>query len=410
MPPHATLTATRCQNAKPQAKPYKLAAGEGMYLEVMPNGSKYWRLKYRFAGKEKRLALGVYPVVSLADARDRRMDARKQLAAGVDPSDAKQERKRQTQLNAANTFESVARDWHEHQKSRWSPKHGQGILHRLEMDVFPQIGSRPVADLTPRQVLAAMQKIEHRGAHDIAHRAMQITSQVFRFAIVTDRAERNPVSDLTGALKPYKKGHYAAIEADDLPEFLNALNRNDARLYFLTRCAVRLLMLTFVRTTELIEARWTEFNLDKAEWLIPAERMKMKRPHIVPLSAQAVAILREVHDLTGQREWAFPNQARPQKPMSNGTILGALKRIGYKGRMTGHGFRALAMSTIKEKLGYRHEVVDRQLAHGHRNKIDAAYDRAQFLTERRKMMQEWSDYLDDLTMEKPTQEAFLKVA
>lgn len=388
------LTDKACKNAKAAKTAYKLADGGGMYLEVAPTGSRYWRLKYRFSGKEKRLALGVYPEVSLVDARSRREIARKQLADGIDPSVVKQERKRLAILNAENTFEAIAREWHEHRFTSWSPRHAQDILHRLELDIFPELGTRPISDLTAPKLLDVIRKIERRGAHEVARRAAQYCSQVFRYAIVTGRAERDPAADLKGALKPVKHGHFAALEADDIPAFLQALERNDARLYAQTRYAVHLLMLTFVRTSELIGARWSEINLEKREWVIPAERMKMGRQHIVPLSKQAIAIFEDLRKLTARSDFAFPNQANPRKHMSNNTILGALKRLGYKGRMTGQGFRALAMSTIKEKLGYRHEVVDRQLAHAPRNKVDAAYDRAKFLDERRKMMQQWADYLD----------------
>jgi hypothetical protein len=282
------LTNTACKNAKPTKKPYRMADGGGMYLEVMPNGSRYWRLKYRISGKEKRLALGVYPQISLAEARERREAAKKQLSDGVDPGFAKQERKRQTALNAENTFEAVAREWHEHQKARWSPAHAVDILHRLEMDVFPELGNRPIADMAASHVLALLRKIEKRGAHEMARRAVQYCGQIFRYAIVTGRAERNPTADLRGALQPVQHGHYAAIEADELPEFLRTLENNDARLFIQTRLAVRLLMLTFVRTGEMIGAKWGEINLDNNEWIIPPERMKMRRPHIVPLSKQAM--------------------------------------------------------------------------------------------------------------------------
>ncbi len=391
------LTNTACKNAKPREKAYKLADGGGLYLEVMPNGSKYWRLKYRFVNKEKRLALGVYPEISLLDARERREAARKLLAQGTDPGQAKQERKRQTALNANNTFEVVGREWHEHQKARWSQGHAKDILHRLEMDVFPELGSRPIADLVGSDVRTLIQKIEKRGAHEMARRAIQYCSQVFRYAILTDRAQNNPALALRGILHPHTAGHYAAIDADELPAFLLTLQNNDARLFIQTRLAVRFLMLTFVRTGEMLKATCDEFDLDGQQWVVPTPHTKMKRcPHIVPLSKQAVGVLRELHKLTGQWELVFPNQVHPKKHMSENTVLSALKRLGYKGKMTGHGFRALAMSTIKEKLGYRHEVVDRQLDHMQRNKIDAAYDRAKFLPERKIMMQDWADYLDQV--------------
>jgi len=388
------LTNTACKSAKPARKAYKLADGGGLYLEVVPSGSKYWRLKYRFAGKEKRLALGVYPQIALAEARELREIAKKQLSSGIDPSFAKQERKRQLALDAENTFEVVAREWHEHQKGRWSPGHAIDILHRLEKDVFPVIGRRAINSLRAPHILDNLRRIEKRGAHEMARRAVQYCGQIFRFAVITGRAERDPTIDLRGALRPVQHGHYAAIDADELPEFLRTLEHNDARLFIQTRLAVRLLMLTFVRTGELIGSKWEEIDLEGKQWTIPAERMKMRRPHIVPLSKQAISVLREQKKLTGNWEWVFPNQTHPRRHMSNNTVLSALKRLGYKGRMTGHGFRALAMSTIKEKLGYRHEVIDRQLAHAQRSKVDAAYDRAQFLPARRKMMQEWADYLD----------------
>lgn len=388
------LTDTACKNARPKNKSYKKADGNGLYLEVMPTGARYWRLKYRFGGKEKRLACGVYPETSLAEARERRAVARKMLVDGIDPSSAKRDRQQLAEMNAANTFEAVAREWHARNLEKWTPLYGQDILHRLETDIFPVIGKRPVAGISALVVLNALKKIENRGAGEMARRAGQYCGQIFRYAVVTGRAERNPTTDLKGALKPVTHGHFAALEPKDLPEFLHALARNDARLFILTRLAIRLILLTFVRTGELINATWDEFDLDGAEWAIPAERMKMRKPHIVPLSKQAVAILHQLHTMNGSYEWVFASPSKPRQHMSNNTILKALERLGYKGRMTGHGFRALAMTTIKEKLKYPHEVVDRQLAHAPRNKVDAAYDRTKFLDERRKMMQAWADYID----------------
>lgn len=390
------LTDTKCRNAKPAVKAYKLPDGHGMYLEIMPHGSKLWRMKYRhpITRKENRISLGSYPEVSLQEAREKLYAARKQHAAGIDPAQAKKDVLRHARLNAGNTFENVAREWHEHNKGKWSESYSSDQLRRLEADIFPQMGYRPIADITSPEVLEVIRKIENRGAHELARRAMQTCGQIFRYAVGTGKAASDPTRDLQGLLKPSKKGHFAALDAKALPEFLAALNKNEARLYAQTLRAMRLLMLLFVRTSELIGAKWEEFDLDAGVWEIPAERMKMKRPHIVPLSRQAVAILKEQKELTGKWSWVFPNIGKPLKHMSNNTILVALKRMGYKGRMTGHGFRALAMSTIKEKLGYRHEVVDRQLAHAPRNKVDAAYDRAQFLDERKVMMQDWADYID----------------
>ena len=340
--------------------------------------------------------MGIYPLVTLADAREGRNAAKKLLMVNVSPSAAKKGAKRQAILKAAQTFEAVAREWHSKKLDSWKPTHGANLLHRLELDIFPDIGSRPIAEISASELLHTIKAIENRGAHEIARKTLRICGQVFKYAIITDRRTDgvNPAAALSGALKSYKRGHYAALDAKDLPTFLRKLDRNEARLLPQTMRATRLLMLTFVRTSELIQATWDEFDFDAKEWIIPAERMKMGKEHIVPLSRQVIALLKEQQELTGNWKWVFPNITHPKKHMSNNTVLSGLKRMGYKGEMTGHGFRALAMSTIKERLNYRHEVVDRQLAHAHRSNVDAAYDRAQFLPERRKMMQQWADYLD----------------
>lgn len=393
------LSDKTCKAAKAQEKPYKLADGGGLYLEVMPNGSKCWRMKYRYLGKEKRLAFGVYPVISLADARTARDRAKKLLAQGIDPSGAKKEERREAIRNAENTFKAVALEWHEKQLSRWTPNHALNVTRRFEVDIFPFVGNRPIAEIDPPELLdEVLRRIEKRGALDVTARVKQICGQVFRYGIATGRCQRDPTADLKGALKPNQTQHFACLDIKEMPEFLDKLEKNDARLFHRTRRAIRLLMLTFVRTNELISATWDEFDLDNALWEIPGWRMKMRNPHIVPLSRQAVALLREQKEETGHLNtpWVFPSQVRPKDPMSNNTILFAIGRMGYKKRMTGHGFRALAMSNIKEKLGYRHEVVDRQLAHAHKSKIDRAYDRAQFLDERTMMMQEWADFIDAL--------------
>ena len=382
-----------CKNAKPTEKPKRMFDGGGLYLEVTPKGQKYWRLKYRFGGKEKRLAIGVYPTVTLAEARSHREAAKKALAQGLDPSLKKQSDKREQTLNSENNFESLAREWHQHYIEKWTPGHAATILRRLEYDVFPEIGNTPIKNITAPMLLSMVQKVEARGANVIARRVLQMSGQVFRYAIITGRGENDPTTALKGALKPFKKGHHAALEADDLPEFLNKLYKNETRLFPLTKMAVEMLMLTFVRTGELIKAKWSEFNMEEGVWMIPAERMKMRRDHIVPLSKQTVTLLKEIQLYSSTSEYLFPARSNLGKHMSNNTVLVALGRMGYKGKATGHGFRALAMSTIKEKLGYRHEVVDRQLAHAHRNSIDAAYDRAKFLDERKVMMQDWADYL-----------------
>jgi len=296
------------RQAKPADKPYRLYDGLGLYMEVAISGSRCWRLKYRYLNKEKRMSLGIYPQVTLVEAREKRDAARKLLANGMDPAIEKREKERAAILNAQTTFESVAREWHELQRDRWTAAYAANVLTRLDQDIFSVIGRMPIADIKPLQVLDALRKIEKRGAHEVARRMMQLCGQIFRYAVVTARADRNPAADLQGALKPYKKGHYAALESHELPEFLHALEKNDARLFMPTRMAIKLLLLTFVRTGELINAKWDEIDFDNAEWRIPAERMKMRRPHIVPLSRQAIAILREMQDLNGKREYVFASQ------------------------------------------------------------------------------------------------------
>jgi integrase len=301
-------------------------------------------------------------------------------------------------MNTDNTFEVIAREWHEMQSAKWIKNTSDYTLRRLENDIFPLLGAYPIKDITAPLLLTALRAIERRGAHEMAHRALQVCGQILRYAIATGRAERNVAADLKGALRPVKHTHFAALDAKELPEFIKTLEQNDARLFLHTRYAIRLLMLTFVRTSELINAKWDEFDFEKKLWVIPPERMKMRKSHIVPLSRQSLAILENIKQSMGYGVNVFPNQVEPRRCMSNNTILKAIERLGYKGQMTGHGFRALAMSTIKEQLGYRHEVVDRQRAHAPRTKVDAAYDRAQFLDERTKMMQEWADYLDSIVL------------
>lgn len=390
-----SLSDSECRLAKPRPGGYKLFDRDGLYLHVTATGGKFWKVKYRFNGKEKKLSIGSYPELSLADARQETIKARSQIQQAIDPCERKQEDKRLARYRASQTFELIAREWHERNYTTWTPRHAENILRRLEKDVFPQIGHFPITKLTPPVLLACLQKVEDN-APDLARRCMQMMGQVFRYAVVTGRAERDLTPELKGSLKKFKRKHFASIEIEDLPDLVKSLHRNDARLFRQTILATQLLMLTFVRTSELIQAKWTEFDLKNKEWLIPAERMKMRAPHIVPLSNQSIEILNELKLINPKREFVFPSIPRPQQPMSNATILAGLKRMGYNGRMTGHGFRALAMSTIKEKLGYRHEVVDRQLAHAPGSRVDRAYDRAKFLPERKKMMQEWADYIDSL--------------
>lgn len=394
------LTNVQCKNAKPKEKPYKLSAGRGMYLEIMPNGSKYWRMKYRIKAdgklKEKRIAFGVYPEISLKEADEKCTETRKLLSQNLDPLETKKEAKRIAEINSENSFESIARKWHETFKDKWTDRHANTVLRRLEHDVFSEIGSIPIRDIKPSHLINLLKKVQGRGAYEPAHRLRQYCSQIFRFAIIHEITDTNPAAEIGMVLKPVVKQHYACFDIKETPEFLRTLNFNNARLHTDTRLAIKLLMLTFVRTKELIESTWDEFDLDNAEWIIPAERMKMRNEHVVPLSKQAITILRDLKERNEKWNWVFPGHHSRLKHMSNNTILKGLERLGFKGRMTGHGFRALAMSTIKEKLGYRHEVVDRQLAHAPQSMVQRAYDRAQFLDERRKMMQDWADYIDEL--------------
>lgn len=385
-----TLKDITVRNAKPKDRMYRLFDTEGLYLEVLPSGGKYWRMKYRFLGKEKRLALGVYPHVTLADARERRSQARKLLAAGDDPVAAKKEAKRLVIAKHQNTFEAIAREWHQNRLAKWTPKHAQKILTRLESHVFNRIGTRPVGDITAAELLTVMRKIEEHGG-EIAHRMLQICGQVFLYAVITERAANNPAASLRGALKPVAKKNHAYIKPNELKEYLGKLAAYDGALQ--TKLALKFLLLTFVRTGELRGAEWSEIDFDKAEWRIPAERMKMKDPHIVPLSKQAIAVLRELQPITGQWSFVFPNQHKPSGHMSENTILYALYRMGYHSRATGHGFRSTA-STVLNEHGFMPDVIERQLAHCERNGVRAAYNHAQYLPERRKMMQWWADYLD----------------
>lgn len=390
------LTDTTCKNVKPSEKARKLTDSGGLYLHIMPNGSKYWRLKYRCLGKEKCLALGVYPEVTLKEAREKRDAARKLLSNNIDPSFAKKEEKRQILLRQENSFESVALEWHENQKEKWTERHAHYTLRRIESDIFPALGQRPILEITAPELLNVIRLIEKRGALDIAKRVLQTCSQIFAYAIVTGRAERNPATDLKGALKTTKKEHYSSLKANELPEFIKKLSTYDGSIQ--TRLAIQFVMLTFVRTGELRGATWDEICFDTAEWRIPAERMKMREMHIVPLSKQSINILKELQKYNCQSQFVFPNQNNSAKCMSENTMLYAVYRMGYHTRTTVHGFRATA-STILNEVGFRSDVIERQLAHGERNKVRAAYNHAEYMPERKKMMQHWADYLDAIVDE-----------
>lgn len=404
MPKLATpLTDIQVKNAKPKAKAYTLADGGGMYLEIAPTGSKIWRMAYRQPnGKNTRLTFGAYPEVSLLDARQKRMDARKQKAAGIDPAQAKRIDKTNKATANANTFEAVAREWHTNQLETWQPRTAANILHRLEVDIFPFIGRHPIGAIKAPVVLDVLRQIERRGALDMAKRQGQVCGRIFRYAIASGKAEVDPVPSLRGALKPSRSGHHAAITPDELPEFLRAFSKIEGRMFVPTKVMFRLMMMTFVRTSELTETPWAEIDLENESWVIDWRRMKMGKKKVEPrkvshhvfLPKQGWALLRELHAITGGNKYLFPNMRDHTKPATNFGILAALKRMGYAGKHTGHGFRSLAMGVIKERLGYRHEVVDRQLAHASGDTYGEAYDRAMFLDERRVMMQQYADYLD----------------
>jgi integrase len=389
------LTTTAIKNLKPSDKPQRVWDSGGLYLEVAPSGGRWWRFAYRFAGKRKLISLGVFPDVSLAQARDRRDEARKLLADGVDPSAQRKAEKREAAGDAANTFEAVAREWYVKQAKVWVSHHANDVLRRLEANLFPDLGDRPISTISAPALLAAVRKIEQRGAHDLAHRVLQVASQVFRYGVATGRCERDPAPDLRGALTPHKSRNQAAVKPDDVPELLRAIAGYDKIGDRQTALALRLLALTFVRTGELIGAEWTEFDLDGAAWIVPAERMKMKTEHVVPLSRQALEVLNELRSVAGASRYVLPGR-NPDKPISNNTMLFALYRLGYKRRMTGHGFRAIA-STLLNESGFRPDVIERQLAHCERNDVRGAYNRAQYLTERRALMQQYADMLDAMT-------------
>jgi integrase len=390
------LTDTAIKKLKASDKPMKVSDERGLYLLVNPSGSKLWRWKYRFDGKEKVLPVGQYPDISLAQAREAREDARKLLALGSDPMAQRKAKKVARRLAVEDTFAATAKKWWESWKAARSDSHTLYVWRRLEADIFPAIGARPITEIEAPELVAMMKKIEERGALDIAKRALQTCSQVFRYAIAHGAAKRNPAVDIrpSDVLASRKKENYARVDARELPQLLRKIEVYNGST--ITRVAIKLMSMTFVRTKELIGARWAEFDLDAARWDIPSDRMKMKTPHIVPLSTQAVTLLRSLYTLTGHSALLFPGERDHEKPMSNNTILGALDRMGYAGQMTGHGFRGLA-STLLHEQGWPHAHIELQLAHQERNQVSASYNHALYLQPRAKMMQAWSDFLDAST-------------
>ncbi len=389
------LSAAECKNATSNgARIRKLHDGDGLYLWVYLDGRKYWRLRYWQADKEKSLSLGVYPKISLSDARKQCDELRKQLQANLDPSAERKATLLQQKLALVNSFEAVALEWYNKQLHTWVPHHASDVKRRLESNIFPTLGKRPIDQISALELLETLRKIESRGAYDLAHRVLQVCGQVFRYGIATGRCSRNLSADLRGALTPHVKQHQSAVRPEELPELLRAIAKYDETGDRQTRLALQLLAQTFVRTSELIGAEWVEFDLDHALWIIPAERMKMKTEHIVPLARQAITLLTELKQISRGSRFVFPGRNR-DKPISNNTMLFALYRMGYKGKMTGHGFRAVA-STILNETGFTPDAIERQLAHCERNEVRGAYNRAEYLPERKKMMQFWADHLDKL--------------
>src|SRR3984957_4192622 len=395
-----SLTDAAARNAKPREKSYKLSDAGGLYLQVEPSGSKLWRLKYRFNEKEKRLAFGVYPGVTLAQARELQAEARRLLNTGIDPGEYKKQTRRAAVVAGANTFGAVAREWFLKFSSVWAKSHSSKVLLRLENDVLPWLGPRPIASIEADELLETIRRTESRGALESAHRCLGNCGQIFRYAIATGRAKRNPAADLRGALPPFKTTHLASItNPDGVGPLLRAIDGYQGGL--VTRCALRLAPLTFVRPGELRKAEWAHFDLVAAEWRIPGDRMKMGRDLIVPLSRQAMDVLRELQPLTGHGQYLFPSVQRATRPMSENTVNAGLRRLGFTGNeMTGHGFRAMARTILDKVLGYRVEWIEHQLAHEVRDHNGRAYNRTAFLQQRKEMMQGWADFLDGLRFPK----------
>lgn len=389
------LTDVEIRKAKPGSKPIRLFDGNGLYLEISPSGGKLWRFKYRIDGKEKRLALGSYPEISLAQAREAVSEARKLKANGSDPGVVKKAQKAAKAEQAANSLEVVAREWFGKHRPNWAPSHADKIIRRLESDIFPWLGAKPISEITPPEILACLRRIESRGALDTAHRALQNCGQVFRYAVATGRAVRDPCGDLRGALPPARQGHFAALtDPEQVADLLRAID--DVRAGLIVKSALRLAPLLFVRPGELRTARWADIDFEKAEWGYTVT--KTKTDHLVPLATQAIAILEELHPLTGHGEYVFPGARSNGQPMSGMAINQALHRAGYNTReeQTGHGFRAMARTLLHQELGIAPEIIEHQLAHRVPDALGTAYNRTKFFKERRVMMQTWADYLDQL--------------
>ncbi len=388
------LTDAKCRAAKPRTKAYLIADGGGLCLEITPTGSRLWRLRYRFEGKATRISFGKYPETSLAEAREKRDGAKKLLKEGIDPAAKRKEVKAETVAEAGNTFEAMAREWHTHNLAKWGERHGAEILYRLEKDIFPAIGPLPIRLITTPIMLAAIEAIQRRGALELARRAMNNCSHVFCYAVARNRADIDPTWPLKGQLQPQKKSHHAALKPEEIPAFLRCLSENAYRLNPQTMRSMWFMMLTFQRTKEMIEAPWEEIDWEAKVWRIPPTRMKMGRPHVVPLSRQALKILEDQRDMTGDKGYIWPSLTKIKGHMSNQTLLVALRRMGYGYKLVPHGFRATAATAIVEVLGIDPKLPDLQLSHSDKDKVASAYNRAERLAERTAMMQAWADYLE----------------
>ncbi|ADU36920.1 tyrosine-type recombinase/integrase [Variovorax paradoxus] len=387
------LTDMAARKAKPEVRSYNLTDGAGLYLQVTPAGGKLWRWNYRHDGKQKTMAFGSYPEVSIADAREAHQAARKQKAAGADPMAQRKLDKIAGVMAREHSFKAIAQQWHDQWKPNKAERHARIVWGRLENDVFPAIGARPISEVKPSELVAMIKKIAGRGAPDMAKRCLEISGQVFRYAVAHGISERNPAADIKpgDVLPPRKTNHFARVESSELPDLLRKIEAYSGTPA--TRLAMKLMAYTFVRTGELIGARWPEFDLDAAVWRIPPERMKMKTLHIVPLSTQAVEVLRTLQLVTGDSALLFPGERDHEKSISNNTILGALKRMGYAGRMTGHGFRGVASTELHE-MGFEEAHIEAQMSHLKRNRVASAYDHSKYLKQRVAMMQTWADRLD----------------
>ncbi|HCT6425596.1 TPA: tyrosine-type recombinase/integrase, partial [Citrobacter freundii] len=384
------LNDMQIRRAKPEAKAYTLGDGQGLSLLIEPNGSKSWRFRYRFAGKPKMISLGVYPTITLADARSRRDDARKLVAEGKNPSEVRKEQKIALQTESESAFEKIATEWHQMKSAKWSEGYASDIMEAFQNDIFPYVGTRPIGEIKPLELLNVLRKIEKRGALEKMRKVRQRCSEVFRYAIATGRAEFNPAADLSSALDVHQSNHFPFLKADEIPDFLRALDGYTGSK--LVQIATKLLMITGVRTIELRAALWSEFDLDNAIWEIPAERMKMRRAHLVPLSTQALDLLNELKIMSGNYRYVFPGRNDPNKPMSEASINQTIKRLGYDGKLTGHGFRHM-MSTLLHEKGFDSVWIETQLAHVDKNSIRGTYNHALYIERRANMLQWYSDYL-----------------